>query len=77
MSIRARVHFDGKTIITDEPVDLPVDEPIEAEFTVVRGEPGRSAAREAAWQKLLSRRIPGLRIPDEALRRENLYEDRR
>lgn len=77
MSIKARVHFDGKTIIPDEPVDLPVDEPIEAEFTVVHGERRRSPAREAAWQKLLSRRIPGLKIPDEALSRENLYEDRR
>ena len=76
MSIRVRAHFDGKVIVPDEPVDLPVDEPIEAELTIVRREPRRSAAREAAWQKLLSRRISGLNIPDEALRRENLYEDR-
>lgn len=76
MGIKVRAHFDGKVIVPDEPVDLPVDEPIEAELTVVRREPRRSAAREAAWKELLSRRIPGLNIPDEALRRENLYEDR-
>lgn len=76
MSIKVRAHFDGKVIVPDEPVNLPVDEPIEAELTVVRREPGRSPVREAAWQELLSRRIPGLSISDEALRRENLYEDR-
>ena len=76
MGIKVRVHFDGKAIIPDEPVDLPVDEPIEAELTVVGVKRGRSTSREAAWQKLLSRRISGLSIPDEALHRENMYEDR-
>ena len=76
MSIKVRAHFDGKVIMPDEPVDLPVDEPIDAELTVVRREPKRSPSREAAWQELLSRRIPGLNISDESLRRENMYEDR-
>jgi len=76
MSIKVRAHFDGKAIIPDEPVDLPVDQPLQAELTVVRPEPGRSAAREAAWQELLSRRTTGLKISDESLRRESLYEDR-
>lgn len=76
MSVKVRAHFDGKAIIPDEPVDLPVDKPLEAELTVLGQEPARSAAREAAWRELLSRRISGLKISDESLRRENLYEDR-
>ena len=76
MSIKVRAHFDGKAIIPDEPVDLPVDEPLQAELTVLGHQPRRSAAREAAWRELLSRRITGLSISDESLRRESLYEDR-
>ena len=48
MSVKVRAHFDGKAIIPDEPVDLPVDKPLEAELTVLGQEPARSAAREAA-----------------------------
>ena len=71
MSITIRAHFDGKVIVPDEPVDLPIDRPLELEL-----KHGRSAEREAAWQGLLASRISGLSIPDEALRRENMYEDR-
>jgi hypothetical protein len=31
MSITIRAHFDGKVIILDEPVELPVDQPLELE----------------------------------------------
>ena len=76
MSVVVRVHFDGKVIVPDEPVDLPVNRQLRAEVSVVEPDAARSAEREAAWQRLLSSRIPGLNISDEALRRENLYEDR-
>ena len=71
MSVVIRAHFDGKVIVPDEPVDLPVDEPLEFEL-----KQGRSREREAAWQSLLASRVPGLQISDESLRRENFYEDR-
>lgn len=74
MSIVIRAHFDGKTIVPDEPVHLPVDKPLEASLTLLGENRGRSPEREAAWQRLKSRRIKGVRIPDEALRRENIYE---
>lgn len=78
MVVRIRVHYDGKTIVPDEPVDLPVGEALEVEVRVV--EPKLSAAeikrRRAALRRITSRAIPGLNIPDEALRRENMYEDR-
>jgi len=57
-------------------VDLPVDTPVNATLTVVEAKPERSPEREAAWQQLLSLRIPRVCIPEEALRRENMYEDR-
>lgn len=76
MSIVIRAHFDGKAIIPDDPVDLPVDQPLEAELTVIEAKRGRSEEREAAWQELLAERISGVCIPEDALRRENMYEDR-
>jgi hypothetical protein len=78
MSIRVRVHFDGKAIIPDEPVDLPVDEPIEADLHVLsrEGKEQDIARRLAAIERIASRAVRGTNIPDEALRRENMYEDR-
>ncbi len=32
MSVVIRAHFDGKVIVPDEPVSLPVDRPMEAEL---------------------------------------------
>ncbi len=76
MSVVIRAHFDGKTIVPDEPVDLPINSELKAEISVVLAKPRRSPEREAAWQSLLSSRMSGLSISDESLRRENLYEDR-
>ena len=75
MSQVIRAHFDGKAIIPDEPVDLPVNQPLEARLDIVaERKRGRSPEREVAWQRLKSLRIAGLNISDEALRRENLYK---
>jgi hypothetical protein len=78
MGIRVRAHYDGKAIILDEPVDLPVDEPIEAELHVLsREEKAVQIERKlAAIERFSSRAVHGTNIPDEALRRENMYEDR-
>ena len=72
MSVVIRAHFDGKVIVPDEPVDLPIDKPLRGELTVIEAEP----EREAAWQRLKSRKVRGSSIPLEALRREIMYEDR-
>lgn len=72
MAIVIRAHFDGKTIVPDEPVDLPVDKPLRGEFTVLEAD----AAREAACQRLKTRKVRGSSMPLESLRRENMYEDR-
>ena len=75
MAIVARVHFDGKVIIPDEPVDLPVGESIEAEFRVSSRREDRRQATQAAWEQFIACVVPGLSIPEDAYRRENMYED--
>ena len=78
MSITIKAHFDGKVIVPDEPVDLPVDQSFEAELHVEPA-PLRAAdiaRRRAALRRIASRAVHGVSIPLEALRRENMYEDR-
>jgi len=74
MAVVIRAHFDGKAIIPDEPVDLPINEPLEFELKQAPGEfkwdPER--AREAIRQ--IAARAKPVGLPDEALRRESIYE---
>lgn len=79
MSVVIRVHFDGKNIIPDEPVDLPINQPMEAElhFSEEKLSAEEISRRRAALKRLASRAVHGLKIPDEALNRENLYESDR
>ncbi len=77
MSISIRMHFDGKVFVPDQQVDLPVDQPLEFELRqtpeTLQWNPER--AKEAIrW--LTDHAVSGLNIPDEALRRESMYEDR-
>jgi hypothetical protein len=76
MAIVIRAHFDGKHIVPDEPVDLPINEPLEFEFRIpeARLSDAEIKRRKAALKRLASRAIHGLHIPDEALRRESMYE---
>ena len=77
MSMVIRAHYDGKTIVPDEPVDLPIDQPLEFELrpvsTETKWDPDKA---KDAWEWLKSHPVKGLSISDEALRRENMYEDR-
>ena len=41
MSVIIKAHYDGKTIVLDEPVDLPVNEPLEFEL--------RQSSSEFVW----------------------------
>jgi len=81
MTVTIKAHFDGKVIVPDEPVDLPVGRWLEVQVRPL-------ATEDASHQEVLSieeklRRldqitgwISGPSIPLEALRRENLYEER-
>jgi hypothetical protein len=84
-------HFDGKLIVPDEPIDLPVGTSLELEIRRANGvstevkaameatRDGATAARRlAAFEQFVARidaRQTGRAIPAEALRREHLYGD--
>jgi len=82
MAIRA--HFDGKVIVPDEPVDLPVGAPLQVEFRLGSGllpppgedrlPPEEIKRRLAALKVLREMAVSGPLVADESLRRENLYE---
>lgn len=78
MAIRIRAHYDGKTFVPDEPVDLAVGEQVEIVTPFLAEEEARWSPERAraALKRIVDNAIPGLNIPDEALRRENMYEDR-
>jgi len=75
MSVVIRMHFDGKVFVPDQPVDLPVNEPIEAEIRApeARLSPKEIKRRRAAIKRLASMAIPGLKLSDFALSRESIY----
>lgn len=81
MTLTIRAHFDGKVIVPDEPLDLPVG-PLTVDVSIdpaVRYAPKTTMEeRQAAYAELMSRieaAPPVPHIPDDALRRENMYED--
>lgn len=78
MTVRIKAHFDGKTIVPDEPVDLPVGTAGMVEFCVVSpGVPlSTRTDRRAALERVIGEAVKGVGLPLEALRRENIYEDR-
>lgn len=48
MSLRVRAHFDGKTIVPNEPLDLPKNQELEVEVRVIARAGRRSKARRLA-----------------------------
>ena len=79
MAVTIRAHFDGRVIVPDEPLDLPVDQLLRVDVTPIARETEEVSIEErrAALQRVVSRKIHGLSIPDETLRREYLYDERR
>ena len=82
MTVTIRAHFDRKLIVPDEPADLlPVGKPLSVSVEVAA--PARFAPhtapeeQQAAYEELLKsiREREWPHIPDEALRRENMYGD--
>jgi hypothetical protein len=75
MTIRA--HFDGKVLVPDEPLDLPINEPLDLELLPSAGKlVGAAIEEQLARLNRASGRIRGPVIPPEALRRSALYEER-
>jgi hypothetical protein len=84
--MKIRAHFDGKVIVPDESVDLPVGQQLEIEVSRIRNREDHSTRPEIpdvderrskmeAYEYFRDHAIEGVVIPDEALRRENLYSD--
>ena len=84
MTIRA--HFNGTVLVPDEPVHLPVDTALELEVKRANGlspevaaameaakDPADTARRLAALRQFVAHGVQGASIPDEMLRRENMY----
>jgi hypothetical protein len=79
MPNRFRAHFDGRVLVPDEPVSLPVNQAIELEVIAMHGangEPPANVAERLAALRALAGSIHRPPIPLEALRRENLYDER-
>jgi hypothetical protein len=79
MTQRLRAHFDGRVIVPDEPVELPVGRPLEVSLRPLSVT--ESAAGSIVQERLRKLRqfagcLSGPVIPLEALRRENLYGER-
>ena len=76
MKLKVRAHFDGQVFVPDEPVTLAKDHRVSLIVSDEIPQAGTTAERLAALDRLASRAVRGANIPDEALRREHLYEDR-
>ena len=82
MTNRLRAHFDGRFLVPDQPVDLPVNQPLELEVTPCGTTNGVGRVEDALIQERRSRLrasagvLSGPVLSDETLRRENMYDDR-
>ncbi len=75
-----RAHFDGQVIVPDEPVDLPINRPLKVRLESLAPEPSAAPGNGVAERlRALGRArgcVRGPTIPLDALRRENLYDER-
>ena len=77
MVVRIKAHFDGKTIVPDEPLEVEPGTPLTVEYTSAPGDRPdlTDDERQEIVRRIASRAVKGPPIPDEALRRENMYGD--
>jgi len=82
MTQRIRAHFDGKVIVPEEAVNLPVGKSITLTYEQSTEAPTNDEWRTMSIDERLRRldaaagKFSFPPIPDEALRRENMYDDR-
>jgi len=73
MQITIRARYTGQAIIPDEPLELPEGQSLEVTIKCLpSGACPESVEAQRAWQELKATAIKGLKIPDEALQREQL-----
>jgi len=75
MAIVIKAHLEGKAVVPDEPLDLPINQPIEVEFRVDedRLSDEEIKRRRAAIKRFASKAIHGLTVSDFAFSRESIY----
>ena len=75
MSVVIRMRFDGKVFIPENPVDVPLNEPLDFEYKPPepRLSPEDIAKRRAAIKRLASKAIHGLNVSEFAFSRESIY----
>ena len=76
MSVMIRARFDGKVLVPEEPIYLPLHQLLDLEWKSPADNISldKQEQAHAALQRLLVRAVQGAVISDEALRRENMYE---
>jgi hypothetical protein len=78
MTRKIVAHFDGKVIVPDEAVDLPVDQPLRVELSplsVGQEPPGNGLVQDRLRRLArVTGCLSGPSVSSEALRRENLYD---
>lgn len=74
-NIRAR--YDGKVLIPEEPLDVPVGQSFDVRLILPDSTTPADSfeERRGALQTLLMNPIRGLHLPDSALSREQIYGD--
>ena len=79
VTLSIRAHFDGKVIVPDEPVNLPVNAALEVDVrprgALITADEATVASRLVALRNFVARGVHGALIPDQRLRREHLYDD--
>jgi hypothetical protein len=72
-----RAHFDGRVLVPDEPVNLPVNQSVQVQLEPARPIPPRlpPAERRAAWERFFARPGTAPYLSNESLRREYIYDD--
>ncbi|MCS6831234.1 MAG: antitoxin family protein [Armatimonadota bacterium] len=78
MKTLIHARYDGKVLIPEEPLQLEEGQIVRLEIIAPACQSEASLSRERrrqALRQLVATAVEGASIPDEALRRENLYED--
>ncbi len=78
MKTLVHARFDGKVLIPEEPLQLEEGQTVLLQITTPASHSEAGLSRERrrkALKQLVATAVEGANIPDEALRRENLYED--
>jgi len=74
MTVQLRAHFDGRVLVPEEPLDLPVDQALILHIEL-RAQSGIDLQMKLAALDCIVARAVGANLPAEALTRGSIYED--